>query len=260
MSIPPIAIVAQACVLPDALNPDALYRLIRERRTAIRSVARDRWEVDPRSRIDSSGRVGTVVSDRGGYVHGFDSVFDPHAFDGRIPDVDKLDPVFLWTLHAACEAFRAVRGSGINGRTSLILGNLSYPSAELVRLSKSYWQQQAGSPSAESKTTFDPRNRFHSSQIATVTANYLQLGGNAYCLDAACASSLYAIKLACDELHRGQADLVLAGGVAAVDDFFIHIGFTALKAQSKWSQFAFWSTSRWTCPGRRCRGCWAQTT
>ncbi|MCX7419730.1 MAG: beta-ketoacyl synthase N-terminal-like domain-containing protein [Planctomycetia bacterium] len=233
MSIPPIAIVAQACVLPDALNPDALYRLIRERRTAIRSVARDRWEVDPRSRIDSSGRVGTVVSDRGGYVHGFDSVFDPHAFDGRIPDVDKLDPVFLWTLHAACEAFRAVRGSGINGRTSLILGNLSYPSAELVRLSKSYWQQQAGSPSAESKTTFDPRNRFHSSQIATVTANYLQLGGNAYCLDAACASSLYAIKLACDELHRGQADLVLAGGVAAVDDFFIHIGFTALKALSQ---------------------------
>ena len=231
--MPPIAIVAQACVLPDALNPDALYRLIRERRTAIRSVARDRWEMDPRSRIDPSGRVGTVVSDRGGYVHGFASVFDPKAFEDRIPYVDKLDPVFQWALYAATEAFRAVRGTGINRRTSLILGNLSYPSTEFVGLSKSFWQQQAGTPSAEPKSPFDPRNRFHSSQIATVAANYLQLGGNAYCLDAACASSLYAIKLACDELHRGQADLVLAGGIAAADDFFIHIGFTALKALSQ---------------------------
>src|SRR5262249_10957393 len=49
---------------------------------------------------------------------------------------------------------------------------------------------------------------------------------------AACASSLYAIKLACDRLHDGSADVALAGGVNHADDLFLHLGFTALSALS----------------------------
>lgn len=233
MSFPPIAVVAQACVLPGALNPDSLYRLIRERRSGLRSVPPGRWEADPRRILDPSGRTGTIVSDRGGYVEGFEHVFDPSPFAGKVADIANLDVAFQWVLHAASEALGSVRGTDIHRRTSLILGNLSYPSAELVRFSKSHWRRQAGWSESDSSKTLDPRNRFHSSQVATLTAKCLQLGGRAYCLDAACASSLYAIKLACDELHQHRADLVLAGGVAAADDFFIHIGFTALKALSR---------------------------
>ncbi len=60
----------------------------------------------------------------------------------------------------------------------------------------------------------------------------LGLGVGAFALDAACASSLYAIKLACDRLHDGDADLMLAGAVNCADDLFIHVGFTALNALS----------------------------
>src|SRR5581483_7968394 len=64
-------------------------------------------------------------------------------------------------------------------------------------------------------------------------AKALQLDRGAFALDAACASSLYAIKLACDQLHDGRADLMLAGGVNRADDLFLHIGFSTLKAISR---------------------------
>src|SRR5439155_22976167 len=82
----------------------------------------------------------------------------------------------------------------------------------------------------------DPRNRFNSGLPAVLAARALGLGQGGYALDAACASTLYAIKLACDRLHGGSADLMLAGGVNCADDLFIHIGFCALSAMSRTGQ------------------------
>ena len=42
----------------------------------------------------------------------------------------------------------------------------------------------------------------------------------------------YAMKLACDRLHDGSVDAMLAGAVNRADDLFIHVGFTALNALS----------------------------
>jgi acyl transferase domain-containing protein len=67
---------------------------------------------------------------------------------------------------------------------------------------------------------------------AHIAARALELAGDSYALDAACASSLYAIKLACDQLHDRKADLMLAGGVNRADDLIIHIGFCVLQAMS----------------------------
>ncbi|MBT4162702.1 MAG: hypothetical protein HOE54_15455, partial [Gammaproteobacteria bacterium] len=57
--------------------------------------------------------------------------------------------------------------------------------------------------------------------------------GSTMALDAACASGLYAVKTACDQLQDGSRDLMLAGGVNAADPLFIHMGFCALNALSK---------------------------
>ena len=82
----------------------------------------------------------------------------------------------------------------------------------------------------------DPRNRFMSGLPAHLLGRALGLGAGAYALDAACASSLYAIKAACDKLHDRDADLMLAGAVNRADDLFIHVGFCALNALSKTGQ------------------------
>ena len=71
---------------------------------------------------------------------------------------------------------------------------------------------------------------------AHLVAQALGFGAGAFALDAACASSLYAIKLACDRLHDGRADLMLAGAVNRADDLFIHVGFSALAALSPTGQ------------------------
>src|SRR6185437_9575485 len=78
----------------------------------------------------------------------------------------------------------------------------------------------------------DARNRFSSGLPAHLAAAALGMGGPAIALDAACASGLYALGLACRALARGEADLMLAGAVNRADDLFLHIGFTALAALS----------------------------
>ena len=60
----------------------------------------------------------------------------------------------------------------------------------------------------------------------------LGLNGSHYALDAACATSLYAIKLASDELVTGKSDMMLAGAVCASDQLFIHMGFSIFHAYS----------------------------
>jgi acyl transferase domain-containing protein len=67
-------------------------------------------------------------------------------------------------------------------------------------------------------------------------ARALELNVGAFALDAACASSLYAVKLACDKLHDRKADLILAGGVNRADDLIIHVGFCVLQAMSQSSR------------------------
>jgi 3-oxoacyl-(acyl-carrier-protein) synthase/3-hydroxymyristoyl/3-hydroxydecanoyl-(acyl carrier protein) dehydratase/1-acyl-sn-glycerol-3-phosphate acyltransferase len=58
------------------------------------------------------------------------------------------------------------------------------------------------------------------------------LAGPRLAIDAACASGLYALKVACDLLRAFRADVMVAAGLNAADDLFLHIGFTALSALS----------------------------
>jgi PfaB family protein len=75
-----------------------------------------------------------------------------------------------------------------------------------------------------------PLNRYVAGLPAGLLAQALGLGGGTRTLDAACASSLYALKLACDELHAGRVDAMLAGGVSRPDSLYTQMGFAQLRA------------------------------
>ena len=117
-------------------------------------------------------------------------------------------------------------------KTGVILGNLSFPSAKMSRYAEETWLHNI--VDANQKT--DPRNRFMSGLPALMIQKALGLGLSGFALDSACASSLYAIKYACDRLQSKQADAMLAGAVNCADDLFIHVGFSALQALSKTGQ------------------------
>ena len=57
--------------------------------------------------------------------------------------------------------------------------------------------------------------------VAGRVANRLDLRGTNTVLDAACASSLAAISMAVMELQLRRADLVITGGVDALNDIFM---------------------------------------
>ncbi|MBK6688717.1 MAG: polyketide synthase dehydratase domain-containing protein [Deltaproteobacteria bacterium] len=131
-----------------------------------------------------------------------------------------------WLFHTAQLALADVR-SGRGPNTGAIFGNLSFPTGKMAEL---FEAPHLGHPAP------DPRSRFMSGLPALLLEEHLKLEAGALALDAACASSLYAIKLAIDALADGRADLMLAGAVNCADDLFIHVGFTALQALSKTGQ------------------------
>ncbi len=79
---------------------------------------------------------------------------------------------------------------------------------------------------------FEPLNTRVAGLPAGLLAKGLGLGGGAYTIDAACASSLYALKLASDELVAGRADAMLTGGLSRPDPLYTQMGFSQLRALS----------------------------
>jgi len=225
----PIAIVGRGCVLPGALDPAALWDAVSSGRDLVGPVPEGRWRLDADRALtadpeDSQDRSWT---DRGGYVRGFE--FDPHGYAVAADQLEGLDVLVQWTLTAGRQALAEAGLTGGSARAGLVLGNLSFPSAEMAAFAEGQWLEGSGLSPGQG----DWRNRFHSGLPAHIAAAALGLGAGAFALDAACASSLYALELACRRLQDGSADVMLAGAVQACDDLFIHVGFCALQAMSK---------------------------
>ena len=227
MTFEPIAIVGQSCTLPGALSPEALWEGVLSGRSGLAPVAAGRWGLPHASVMGTPAQAtDRTWSEIGGYVTGFR--FDSTGYALPSDGLRALDPLFQLTLHGVREALRSAKAAGPSDSTGLVLGNLSFPSVAAARFAESVWLGRSPRP--------DARNRFNSGLPAHLTAQALGLGGGAFALDAACASSLYAIKLACDRLHDRTADRMVAGAVNQADDLFIHVGFCALSALSKTGQ------------------------
>jgi 3-oxoacyl-(acyl-carrier-protein) synthase/3-hydroxymyristoyl/3-hydroxydecanoyl-(acyl carrier protein) dehydratase/1-acyl-sn-glycerol-3-phosphate acyltransferase len=241
MRTEPIAIVGQACTLPEALTPAELWANVLGARDCLSRAPAGRWGL-PRAAAmgtwdDAADRTWTDV---GGYVTGFESAFDPAGFFLLPEEIQALDPLFQWVLHGAREALQSVGHEAPSPRAGLVLGGLSFPTSGMARYAESLWLGAqapgfAGGRTAERAGVARPhaRNRFSSGLPAHLAARALGLGAGSFALDAACASSLYAIKLACDRLHDGSADVMVAGAVSRTDDLFTHVGFCALGAMSR---------------------------
>ena len=232
----PIAIVGRGCALPGALSPEQLWDNIASGRVSLDAVRPEDWRLPPTGlgggagSGPGSGRMATA-----GLVRGFAEVFDPEGFAADAEQVAAYDPALQWVLHAGRAALREAGEPARPARTGLILGNLGYPSRRLAAYAERIWlagrpDLQAALPEVPSAA--DARARFCSGMWAHTAADALDLHGGSLALDAACASALYAVKIACDRLHDGPADLMLAGAVSGCDGLIINSGFEVLGALS----------------------------
>ena len=141
---------------------------------------------------------------------GFDEARIPEGLLVPGEELAGLDPLYKWVVHGVREALLPVGHEGRSSRAGLILGNLSFPSRSLAQYAEGVWLDQQGPSFLRGAARElaklqrrDAKNRFMSGSPATLSARALGLEAGALALDAACASALYALKMACDFLHDG---------------------------------------------------------
>ncbi|HEY3871623.1 MAG TPA: type I polyketide synthase, partial [Actinocrinis sp.] len=203
----PIAIIGASCRLPKAGSPDAFWELLRTGTDAICPAPADRAgdsvndgsdDSDGGPTADEAGRIS-----RGGFlddVAGFDA-----AFFGVSPrEAAAMDPQQRLLLELSWEALEdagAVPQSLAGSHTGVFVGNMWDDYAKLAA--------QYG-PAAVSKHSM---TGLHRGVIANRVSYTLGLRGPSITVDAAQASSLAAVHLACESLRAGESALALAGGV-----------------------------------------------
>ncbi|GFO65696.1 type I polyketide synthase [Geomonas paludis] len=235
---PSVAIVGLGGIFPDAPELTTFWENIRNAKSAAREVPAGRWALAADAAFHpEAGKPDHVYSKRGCFI---DSLPPLSSLSGLHIDpklADGLDPACHLLLHAGKRAFdSAVTAKIDRSRVGVIIGNLALPSeksAELSRalLGRTFEEKLLGH--AGSDPIPNPLNRYVAGLPAGLLAAALGLGGGCSTLDAACASSLYAIKLACDELLSGRADAMLTGGLSRPDPLYTQMGFAQLRALSR---------------------------
>ncbi len=236
-----VAIVGIGGIFPGGSDPEQFWQILARGIDATSEVPPGRWRVAPEDCFDPAvAAADRVYATRGGFVRDF--VFDPEGLDLAPEVLDGLDPMFHLALHAGRAAWRDAKTDAVDrSRVPVIFGNLVLPTETTSALARETLGRAfanrvreklgiPGDPAEESRT--NPLNLHAAGLPAGLLAKALGLGGGACTLDAACASSLYALKLAADELLAGRADAALTGGLSRPDPQYTQMGFSQLRALS----------------------------
>ncbi|MGE3164096.1 MAG: beta-ketoacyl synthase N-terminal-like domain-containing protein [Planctomycetota bacterium] len=232
-----IAIVGVGAVFPGAPDPASFWPAVRDARSRAQEVPAGRWVLPPELAFDPEvGKPDRVYSRRGCFVDALS--FDPAGTPLDPEFVRQLDPLFHLALHASAQALAAGdRLVGVDrARVGVVFGNIALPSDAASALSREIlgrtFEERVLGESRSFCEQAAPIDRYVAGLPAGLVAHAFGLGAGAFTLDAACASSLYALKLACDELRSGRADAMLAGGLSRPDCLYTQMGFSQLRALS----------------------------
>jgi acyl transferase domain-containing protein/NAD(P)-dependent dehydrogenase (short-subunit alcohol dehydrogenase family) len=256
----PIAVVGAGVIAPGAANLEAFWRNALARREELADLPKSRWNVD--RLIGSSPELARAFRTRIACTIDLPELtkaaerLDPQA-------CSTLDPA---TLLALGVAEHALRDAGYQPRVwpahrvQVIFGQIALRAHEVAvekRVQYAILAALAGEAMreagidertisailADAQLRFDGENLSvtkHSSNYfsglaaAERTAAAFGFSGKILSVDAACASSLAAIKMAADSLRAGDADVVLAGGVSfhLLPEYYVGLGLLdALSTQ-----------------------------
>lgn len=234
-----IAVIGMDCLFPGAKSPAEFWEVLRTSQRTHTEATAEQFGADPAAFYDPRReKADTSYALRGGYV-------DNGGVDDLPAYVRQLDPMYRWSVRVARGALADagyLNDSAARMRCGVLLGNLSFPTRHSNRLFSGVYDAVLGRAlgavlgaddlhlPAINGGTPPPQDAYSPGYPAAVVAGSLGLGGPVFALDAACASSLYALGLACLYLQAGKADLMLAGAVSAADPLFVNMGFAHLGA------------------------------
>ncbi|MDX3313388.1 SDR family oxidoreductase [Streptomyces sp. ME08-AFT2] len=228
-----VAVVGMACMFPEAPDLAAFWANVVGGVDAVGEVPADRW--------DPAVHHGTSTPSKwGGFLPRIP--FDPLRYGIPPASLGSVEPVQLLSLEAARRALDDA-GYGDGGRrfdrsrTSVVFGaeagsDLSNAATLRAVLPSYYGEVPAGLDGQLPQLTEDSFPGMLANVISGRIANRLDLGGANYTVDAACASSLAAVDVACKELVGGTSDVVLCGGADLHNGINDYVLFSSVHALS----------------------------
>ena len=240
-----IAIVGMATVLPGADDLETFWANVVGGVDSVTEVPDERWVADRWYASGDDAEPGVTTPSRwGGFVPRIP--FDALAYGIPPKSLASIETVQLLALEVAN---RALADAGYahrpfdRERTSVIFGAEAGTDLSAAYGLRASFRTYFGDLPAEldehlPRLTEDSFPGLLTNVIAGRVANRLDLGGSNFTVDAACASSLAALDIACKELTAGTSDLVLCGGADLHNGIHDYLLFSSVHALS---------------PGGRCR-------
>lgn len=222
-----IAVVAMSSIFPKSLDTRQFLSNIMEKRQCVTTIPDRLWPGPVKDFLSTDNISDKAVSNKAGLIEGFN--FDPEGFRVDKDLLSGLDPLHKLVLHTGRDAFlQCCHKKEDRKRTGVILAAISLPS----ELSSLFSWQMLCNPDYKGPGPEDFSKAGAVSMPAALLARAMGFEAGCFTLDAACASSLFSIKLACEHLHLKKADIMVAGGVSRPDTLYTQIGFSQLQALS----------------------------
>jgi acyl transferase domain-containing protein/NAD(P)H-dependent flavin oxidoreductase YrpB (nitropropane dioxygenase family)/acyl carrier protein len=235
-----IAIVGMSAMFPGAPDVSTYWSNVVSGKDSVTEVPAHRW--DPAVYFGTEG--DRTPSRWGGFLP--EIPFDPLSYGIPPASLAHIEPVQLLALEAARRALAdAGYLGGDHDRTSVVFGaeaGSDLSNATTLRTVLPAYLGELPEALAEQlpELTEDSFPGLLANVIAGRIANRLNLGGANYTVDAACASSLTAVDVACKELVAGTSDLVLCGGADlhnGINDYLLFSSVHALSPSGRSATF-----------------------
>ncbi|MFC1888306.1 SDR family NAD(P)-dependent oxidoreductase [Thermodesulfobacteriota bacterium] len=230
-----VAIVGMACIFPGAVDIQAYWHNILNKVDAIEEIPENRWNwelyYDPDSRVKDK-----INSKWGGFIP--DTLFDPLEFGmppNTLHSIEPLQLLLLKCVRSALDDSGYLNRPFDRRRTSVIIGaggdselaqTYSFRSGLPALFGESAAAILSGIGAAVPDWSEDTLPGVLMNVAAGRVANRFDLGGSNYSIDAACASSLAALKAGFLELRSEDSDMVIVGGADTIMNPFAYTCFS----------------------------------
>lgn len=239
-----VAVVGMAGMFPGAPDLAEFWANILAGKDCVTEVPAQRWDQERYYAPDGDGE--RTPSRWGGFLPQIP--FDPLRYGIPPASLASVEPVQLLALEAARRAL-ADAGYDAKGtdhaRTSVVFGAEAGSDLSNATTLRTVLPGYIGTipPALDEqlpRLTEDSFPGMLANVIAGRVANRLDLGGANYTVDAACASSLTAVDVACKELVAGTSDMVLCGGADlhnGINDYLLFSSVHALSPTGRSATF-----------------------
>ena len=249
-----IAVVGIANLFPGSSAPEEFWQQLLAKKDCRSKAGFEQMGVDVAKYTGAKGDADKFYCVHGGYIRDFNFDAQPFCHQGNdltTEYLNQLDDLNQWALYVSQQALTDAGywGSDKLANCGVILGNLSFPTKSSNHLFLPLYHQVVDDTlksefssdfqlsnfcqnefATKNSKTVHPDNALVAGYPSALLAKATGLGGAHFSLDAACASSCYSVKLACDYLQTGKADMMLAGAVSAADPLFVNMGFSIFQA------------------------------